>query len=390
MGRLGLRVLAAASLLAACQRTASPVAAADAAPGSPPTALLIGLVGSLTGPEAHFGLGTRDGVTLAIEEANRTGGVAGHPLVLRAYDAQSKPEEAASAALRLVLEDRVAFVIGENASSNTLAMAPAVARAEVPLISPSATNPKVTSAGGPYVFRVCFVDGFQGQAMASFARARLKLLRIALLTDVKSDYSVGLTDVFRRRFAELGGTVVAAESYSKGDSDFRSALTRVKASHPDGIFIPGYYSDAGPIARQARELGIKAVLLGGDGWESGGKLAELGGAAIEGAYYSTHFSPDNPSALVQRFLQQYQQRFGHLPDALGALGYDAARVGITALRTSSGVGGARLRAAIAATRDFEGVTGRITLGADRNAVKPAVVVQLLKGAPTFVSEVPPL
>ncbi len=390
MGRLGLRVLAAASLLAACQRTASPVAAADAAPGSPPTALLIGLVGSLTGPEAHFGLGTRDGVTLAIEEANRTGGVAGHPLVLRAYDAQSKPEEAASAALRLVLEDRVAFVIGENASSNTLAMAPAVARAEVPLISPSATNPKVTSAGGPYVFRVCFVDGFQGQAMASFARARLKLLRIALLTDVKSDYSVGLTDVFRRRFAELGGTVVAAESYSKGDSDFRSALTRVKASHPDGIFIPGYYSDAGPIARQARELGIKAVLLGGDGWESGGKLAELGGAAIEGAYYSTHFSPDNPSALVQRFLQQYQRRFGHLPDALGALGYDAARVGITALRTSSGVGGARLRAAIAATRDFEGVTGRITLGADRNAVKPAVVVQLLKGAPTFVSEVPPL
>ena len=389
MGRSGLWVLAAASVLVGCQRAPAPRPATAEASG-PPAALLIGMVGSLTGPEAHFGLGTRDGVTLAIEEANRAGGVAGHPLVLRAYDAQSRPEEAASAALRLVLEDRVAFVIGENVSSNTLAMAPAVASAEVPLISPSATNANVTSAGGPFVFRVCFVDGFQGQAMASFARSTLKLTRIAVLTDVKSDYSVGLADVFRRRFAELGGTVVAAESYAKGDSDFRAVLTRVKASHPEGIFIPGYYSDAGPIARQARELGIQAVLLGGDGWESGGKLAELGGAAIEGAYYSTHFSPDNPSAAVQRFLQQYQQRFGRLPDALGALGYDAARVGIAALRASAGVGGAALRAAIAATRDFEGVTGHITLGADRNAVKPAVVVRLVRGAPTFVSEVLPL
>ncbi len=380
-------------VLSACQRTPAAVPAAPStspAPvGAPQGTLLIGMVGSLTGPEAHFGLGTRDGVTLAIEEANAAGGVAGRTLALRAYDAQSKPEEAATAAMRLVLEDRVALVIGENASSNTLAMAPAVAKAGVPLISPSATNPKVTSAGGPYVFRVCFVDSFQGQAMAGFARRTLKLSRLAVLTDLKSDYSVGLGDVFRRRFAELGGTVVAEESYAKGDTDFRSALTRVKASHPDGVFIPGYYSDAGPIARQARELGIQAVLLGGDGWDSGGKLAELGGAAVEGAYYSTHFSPDNPSAAVQRFLHSYQSRFGRLPDALGALGYDAARVGIAALRASAGVGGATLRAAIAATRDFEGVTGRITLGADRNAVKSAVVVRFIQGEPTFVSEVLP-
>jgi branched-chain amino acid transport system substrate-binding protein len=310
---------------------------------------------------------------MAIEEANHAGGVAGRPLALRAYDAQSKPEEAATAALRLVLEDRVVLVIGENASSNTLAMAPAVAQAEVPLISPSATNPRVTRTGGPYVFRVCFLDTFQGEAMAAFARRTLKLSRMAVLTDVKSDYSIGLADVFRRRFAEFGGTLVALESYAKGDTDFRSVLTRVKASHPDGLFIPGYYSDAGPIARQARELGIQAVLLGGDGWDSGGKLAELGG----------------PSATVQRFLQDYRKRFGRLPDALGALGYDAARVGIAALRASAGAGGAALRAAIANTRDFDGVTGRITLDADRNAVKPAVVVRLVQGVPTFVAEVLP-
>ncbi len=368
--------LAVACMALACQR----------APGQ---AVLIGMVGSLTGPEAHFGLGTRDGVTLAMEEANAAGGVAGRPLALRAYDAQSKPEEAASAAMRLVLQDKVLLVIGENASSNTLAMAPAMAAAQVPLISPSATNPRVTSEGGPYVFRVCFVDSFQGEAMAAFARRTLKLSRLAVLTDVKSDYSVGLAEVFRRRFLALGGTVVAEESYAKGDSDFRAVLTRMKAKRPDAIFIPGYYSDAGPIARQARELGLESVLLGGDGWDSGGKLAELGGAAVEGAYYSTHFSPDNPAAPVQRFLQAYRARFGRLPDALGALGYDAARVGIAALRATAGVGGAALQAAIAATRDFDGVTGRITLGADRNAVKSAVVVRLVRGEPTFVSEVLP-
>lgn len=383
--------LAVAGVALACQRAPAPVPVGTSAPvaaaaGSP---LLIGMVGSLTGPEAHFGLGTRDGVLLAVEEANAAGGVAGRPLALRAYDAQSKPEEAASAAMRLVLQDRVAFVIGENASSNTLAMAPAVAAAQVPLISPSATNPRVTAAGGPYVFRVCFIDSFQGEAMAAFARQTLKLSRLAILTDVKSDYSVGLADVFRRRFVALGGTVVLDESYAKGDSDFRAVLTRMKGKAPEAIFIPGYYSDIGPIARQAREVGLTSVLLGGDGWDSGGKLAELGGTAIDGAYYSTHFSPDNPAATVQRFLQSFRARFGRLPDDLGALGYDAARVGIAALRATAGAGGAALREAIAGTRDFDGVTGRITLGPDRNAVKSAVVVRLVRGEPAFVSEVLP-
>ncbi|HMK72372.1 MAG TPA: ABC transporter substrate-binding protein, partial [Myxococcaceae bacterium] len=351
--------------------------------------IVVGAVGSLTGPEAHFGLDTRDGVALAIDEANAAGGVGGRKLVLRSYDAQSKPEEAANAAMRLVMQDRVALVIGENASSNTLAMAPAVARAQVPLISPSATNPRVTSEGGPFVFRVCFVDTFQGEAMAAFARRNLGLGRVAVLTDLKSDYSIGLADVFRRRFRELGGQVISEESYAKGDTDFRALLTRVKARRPEAIFIPGYYSDAGPIAHQARELGIQALLLGGDGWESGGKLVELGGSAVEGAYYSTHFSPDNPSPVVQSFIGRYRARYGKLPDSLGALGYDAARVGIDALRRSAGPGGPALRDAIAATHDFEGVTGRISFGPDRNAVKSTVVVRLAEGKPVFVAEVSP-
>jgi branched-chain amino acid transport system substrate-binding protein len=380
-----------ALLLLSCQRKESSPHPPPASVNRPAAAdvILIGMVGSLTGPEAHFGLDTRDGVALALEEANAAGGVDGRKLVLRAYDAQSKPEEAANAAMRLVMQDRVALVIGENASSNTLAMAPAVVRAEVPLISPSATNPRVTSEGGRYVFRVCFVDTFQGKAMAEFARRTLKLGRIALLTDLKSDYSIGLSEVFRLRFRELGGEVVAEQSYAKGDTDFRALLTRVKAQHPDGIFIPGYYSDAGPLARQARELGIAAVLLGADGWDSGGRLAELGGPAVEGAYYSTHFSADNPSRAVQGFLERYRARYGKLPDALGALGYDAAQVGIQGLRRAAGPGGAALREAIAATRDYDGVTGRISLGPDRNAVKSAVVVRMSQGQPVFVAEVSP-
>jgi branched-chain amino acid transport system substrate-binding protein len=390
--RLGARrwALALCALLA-CQRRPTAESAPQAAPqpSASQGVVLIGMVGPLTGQEAHFGLGTRDGVALALEEANVAGGINGRPLRLRAYDSQSKPEDAATATVRLVQADNAVLVIGDNTSSDTLAMAPAVAAAHVPLISPSATNPRVTKEGGPYVFRVCFVDSFQGEAMAGFVRRTLKLSRVAILTDLKSDYSIGLADYFRRRFAELGGTVVAEETYAKGDTDFRGLLTRVKSSQPDGIFIPGYYSDAGPIARQARELGIGAVLFGGDGWDGGGKLTELGGSAVEGSYYSTHFSPDNPSQSVQRFLAAYQARFGRLPDALSALGYDAARLGIAGLRTTGGVGGPTLRDVLARTRDFEGVTGRISLGPDRSAVKSAVVVRVVQGAPTFFAEVLP-
>ena len=257
------------------------------------------------------------------------------------------------------------------------------------MISPSSTNPRVTAEGGPYVFRVCFTDTFQGQLLARYARETLKADRAAILVDQKSDYSLGLARVFSGRFGALGGKVVAEEAYAKGDTDFRAQLTRAKAARPEVLFIPGYYSDVGPIARQARELGMQATLLGGDGLDSGGRLGELGGSAVEGAQYSTHFAADNPGGRVQDFLARYKARFGSPPDALGALGYDAARVGIDALRRSSGVGGPALREQIARTRDFDGVTGRITLGPDRDAVKPAIMVKLVKGQPVFAAEVSP-
>jgi branched-chain amino acid transport system substrate-binding protein len=348
----------------------------------------VGLVGALTGAEAHFGLSTRDGALLAIEQANAGGGVRGRRLELRAYDSQGRPEEAASATVRLVTQDGVAFIIGGDTSGSTLAMAPVVASAQVPLISPSATSPRVTREGGPYVFRVCFVDSFQGAAMAAFAQS-LRVTRVAMLTDLKSDYSVGLAEAFRRRFTELGGTLVAAETYAKGDSDFRAQLMRLRSLHPDALFVPGYYTEAAAIARQARQLDIGVPLLGGDGWDSVFELVSLGGDALEGSQFSTHFSPDNPSPAVQAFLGAFQKRFGRPPDSGAALGYDAARVGIAALRSIPAPTGPLLRDAIARTRGFDGVTGQITLGPERDAVKPVLVLQLRGGRAVFVTELPP-
>jgi len=393
--RLALLPAFATLALAGCERKQAP--AAQAASGNPAPSsvrpatgpLIVGTVGALTGPEAHFGSESQNGAQLAVEEANAAGGVQGRQLVIRSYDSQSRPEEAANAMTRLVTQDGAVFVVGENQSSLSLAMAPAAAAGEVPMISPSSTNPRVTSEGGPYVFRVCFTDTFQGQLLARYARETLKAERVAILVDQKSDYSVGLAKVFAGKFGALGGKVFAEEAYAKGDTDFRSQLTRVKAARPEVLFIPGYYSDVGPMARQARELGIQATLLGGDGLDSGGRLGELGGSAVEGTLYSTHFAADNPGARVQDFIARYKARFGHIPDALGALGYDAARVGIDGLRRSSGVGGPALREQIARTRDFDGVTGRITLGPDRDAVKPAIIVKLVKGEPVFAAEVSP-
>ena len=393
--RLALLPALVALALAACERKQAPAppsttgtpAQAPARPSTGP--LVIGSVGALTGPEAHFGSESRNGAQLAVEEANTAGGIQGRQLTLRSYDSQSRPEEAANAMTRLVSQDGALFVVGENQSSLSLAMAPAAAKGEVPMIAPSSTNPRVTTDGGPYVFRVCFTDTFQGELLARYAAETLKAERVAILVDQKSDYSVGLARVFSGRFGALGGKVVAEEAYAKGDTDFRSQLTRAKAARPQVLFIPGYYSDVGPMARQARELGIQATLLGGDGLDSGGRLGELGGAAVEGALYSTHFAADNPGGRVQDFITKYKARFGHVPDALGALGYDAARVGLDALRRSSGVGGPALREQIARTRDFDGVTGRITLGPDRDAVKPAIIVKLVKGQQVFAAEVSP-
>jgi branched-chain amino acid transport system substrate-binding protein len=349
--------------------------------------ILLGEVGSLTGSEAAFGISTRNGIELALEEVNATGGVKGKKVAVRVYDDQSKPEEAAAAATRLVTQDKVAVILGEVASSNSLAMAPKAQEAKVPMISPSSTNPKVTEVGD-YIFRVCFIDPFQGAVMARYAKEKLGYTKVAILTDKKSAYSEGLTEVFKAKFAELGGKIVGIEAYGKGDTDFRAQLTNVKKLKPEGLYVPGYYQDVALIAEQAKELGLKVTMMGGDGWDSE-KLFELGGAAVEGSYVSNHYSADDPSPRVQDFIKKYQAKFKATPDSLAALGYDSAMVAIEAMKRAPDLSGPALRDAIAATKDFPGVAGTITLDEKRNPVKPAVVLKVEGGKFKYVDTVAP-
>ncbi len=366
-------------------KPADTVKPADAKPAD--DVILLGEVGSLTGSEAAFGISTRDGIAMAIDEANEAGGVKGKKLAVRVYDDQSKPEEAASAVTRLITQDKVLVILGEVASSNSLAMAPKAQEAKIPMISPSSTNPKVTEVGD-YIFRVCFIDPFQGFVMARYAHGELKHKDVAILTDKKSAYSEGLTDVFKRKFAEMGGKVVVVESYAKGDTDFRAQLTNIKKLKPQGLYIPGYYQDVANIAEQAKELGLKVTMMGGDGWDSA-KLFELGGAAVDGSYVSNHYSADDPSPRVQEFIKKFQARYKTTPDSLAALGYDAARVAIDAMKRATELTGPSIREQVAITKDFPGVAGTITLDEHRNPVKPAVVLKVEAGKFKFVSTVAP-
>ena len=335
---------------------------------------LIGEYGSMTGQEATFGISTHRGIELAFEEINKGGGIKGKTLKLISYDDQSKPEEAAAAVTRLVSKDGVIAVLGEVASSNSLAAAPIAQQNKVPMISPSSTNPKVTEIGD-YIFRVCFIDPFQGTVMAKFATETLKAKKVAILRDVKSDYSVGLSDFFVRTFKEMGGEIVADESYQKGDVDFKGQLTKIRSKKPDAIFVPGYYNDVGLIARQARQLNLAAPLMGGDGWDSP-KLYEIGKEAINGNYFSNHYTTESTDPLVQDFIKRYKEKYNEVPDGLAALGYDAAKVLIASMQRAEPVNSQTIRDEIAKTKDFPGVTGKISMDDKRNPTKSAVVVKV--------------
>jgi len=345
----------------------------------------LGVVGSLTGPNATFGNSTKNGVDLAVEQANQKGGVLGRKVKAIHLDDQGRPEEAKTAVQKLIMQDKVDTVIGEVASSLSLAMAPVAQRAHVVMISPSSTNPAVTEIGD-YIFRVCFIDPFQGFVMAKFAKENLKLGSVAILRDVRNDYSVGLANVFSEEFKKMGGTIVADESYSQGDTDYKATLTKIRAAGPQAIYVPGYYTEVGQIARQARELQIEVPLLGGDGWDSD-KLFEGGGKAIEGSYFSNHYSVDDPRPSIQKFVADYRAKFNETPDALAALGYEAAAVALGAMTAAGTTEPQKMRDALAKTKDFAGVTGQITLNAARNAEKPAVVIQIKDGKRAFAGQV---
>lgn len=347
----------------------------------------VGEFASLTGKEATFGQMSHHGTELAINELNSKGGVLGKKFQLITEDNQSKPGESKTIAIKLISRDNVIAILGEVASGRSLEVAPICQANKIPQISPSSTNPKVTEMGD-YIFRVCFIDPFQGTVMAKFAKDTLKAKNVAVLTDVASPYSVGLANYFKETFVKDGGMISMEQKYSGGDKDFKAQLTAIKGTTPDAIFIPGYYTDVGLIARQARDLGITVPLFGGDGWESA-KLVEIGGPAIEGAYFSTHFSPEEQDPVKQKFVADFKKAYNEAPDAMAALGYDSAMLLADAIKRCGSTEGPKVRDALADTKDFPGITGSITIDQNRNATKPAVILQVKDGKFKFLESIKP-
>lgn len=347
----------------------------------------LGHFASMTGGTANFGQSADKGVRLAMEEQNAKGGVLGRPIEVVTEDDRSQSTEARTAALKLIQQDQVVALIGEVASSNSIAAAPEAQKAQIPMVSPASTNPEVTEKGD-YIFRVCFIDPFQGAAMARFAYENLGKRSAAILTDVKAAYSVGLARYFKETFTQLGGQVLTEEAYSAGDIEFKAQLTKIKSASPEILFVPGYYNEVGLIARQARELGVNAIMLGGDGWDSP-KTIEVGGQAIEGSYWSNHYSADDPNPVVQEFVTKFKAKYGETPDGMAVLGYDAARIVMDAITRAGVTDGPKVRDALAVTKDFPGVSGSITIDENRNARKALVVLKIENGGLHFAERVNP-
>jgi len=335
----------------------------------------IGYFGDLTGPTFNFGQSAINGVLMAASEINDSGGINNRKIDVVIEDDRGSPEEAARLTAKLIDDDKVVAIIAGGTSGNSRAAAPKAQSSHVPFISTSATDPAVTQVGD-YIFRACFVDSFQGEVMANFAANTLKAHKAAVLFDFNSPYGRGLTSFFALSFTKLGGKIVSEQSYTQGDADFKGQLSTIRSAEPDVIYIPGYYGDVALIAKQARMLELTQPLLGGDGWDAP-ELWQLGGDALNGSYISTHYSIDDPSPAIQKFVEGYKQRYGNLlPDAHAALAYDAARLLFDAIARAGSTENGKLRDALAQTKNFGGVTGIINMDADRNAIKPAVVLKL--------------
>lgn len=349
----------------------------------------VGHFASMTGDTATFGTSADEGIRLAADEINAAGGVLGKPVKVITEDDRSVSPEARSAAQKLITQDHVVALLGEIASSRSIAAAPVAQKAKIPMLSPGSTNPKVTEQGD-YIFRACFIDPLQGTAMANFAMDELKLKNFAILYATNSDYSVGLRDFFKQAVERKGGKIVAEESYQeKADTDFTGQLTKIKAANADAIYVPGYYTEAGLIAGQARRLGLNVPLLGGDGWDSD-VTVKTGGPAMEGNYFTNHYAPDQKGEAVGKFIEAYKKKYnGKVPDAMAILGYDAMKLLADAIKRAGGTDAKAIRDALAATKDFPGAAGNITIDDKRNANKPIVVVQVKNGTFNYVTSIDP-
>jgi branched-chain amino acid transport system substrate-binding protein len=344
----------------------------------------IGVFMSMTGDTANFGISSVNGIKMAADEINNAGGINGKQVELDVQDDRSDPSEAATIVTKFVTQDGVNAILGEVASSRSIAAAPIAQSAKIPMLTPSSTNPEVTRKGD-YIFRSCFIDPVQGAAIAQFAARTLNAKRAGIMVDRKNDYSTGLEKFISQTFTKLGGQIVVTQSFQAGDQDFNAQLTSIKGANPEVIFVPGYYGDVALIAKQARDKGITVPFVGGDGWDAK-QLYEIGGKAIVGSFFSNHYSPYDTDPQVQKFVNDYKSRYNSIPDALAATAYDAARIMFDAIKRANSLDGKAIRDSLAATKDFPGVTGKVTFNENRDAVKPIVMIEVKDGGIYAVKE----
>jgi len=373
MKRILIASIVIASLLSACQNQ-----------GGGGDKVRIGVFMSTTGTTANFGISSVNGIKMAADEINAAGGINGKQVELLVQDDRSDASEAATIVTKFVTQDQVNAVIGEVASSRSIAAAPIAQNAKIPMLTPSSTNPEVTKKGD-FIFRSCFIDPYQGAAIAQFAAKTLGAKSAAIMVDRKNDYSTGLEKVISEVFTKFGGKIVATQSYQEGDQDFNAQLTSLKGSNPEVIFVPGYYNDVGLIAKQARDKGITVPLIGGDGWDSE-QLYKIGGTALNGSYFTNHYSPFDTAPNVVKFVNDYKKRYNSTPDALAATAYDAANIMFDAIKRSKSLSGTDIRDALQATNAFPGVTGTVTFNQNRDAVKPIVMIEIKDGGTYAVRE----
>ena len=351
----------------------------------------IGLITPLSGDVKTFGESVRNSFLIAVEEANAKGGVAGMKITYVIQDDKNDATEAANVANLLVNQQRVKAIVGSVTSKTSIPVSDIIQAAKIPTISPTATNPKVTLADGKrkdYMFRACFIDPFQGTVMARFSWETLKGKSAAVLYDASNDYSKGIAEVFRDAFRKQGGKVAAFESYGKDDVDFSALLTKVKASGADVLFLPDYYNKVGLIAKQVREKGLKVHLVGPDGWDSP-DLVKIAGSAIEGGYFSNHYSPDDQRPEVAAWVKKYREKHGQVPDALGTLAYDATNLLLEAIRKAGSDDPKKIRDALASIKDFKAVSGKSTLDGNGDMIKSAAILKIEGGKQKFVKMVNP-
>jgi len=352
----------------------------------------VGLVAPLTGDVKTFGESTKNAFTMAVDEVNAQGGINGKQIKAYITDDKNDPTEAANAGSKLINQDGAKFIIGSVASKCSIPLSLVCQAAGAVMISSASTNPRVTvnddGSRKSNIFRACFIDPFQGSVAAKFALDHLKVKTAAILYDVGNDYVKGLAEFFMADFVKGGGKIVGYESYTKDDTDFSALLTKIKEANPEMLFVPDYYNKVALIAKQARQFGIKSVMMGGDGWDSP-EMLKIAGDAIVGSYFTNHYSSDDPRPEVQDWVQKYEKTYGNRPDALATLAYDATLLMIEALKRAQSEEPMKVRDALQQIRDFKCVSGSISFDEFGNPIKSAVILQYTKTGQAYVATVTP-